>query len=244
MMAVKKKTLTLMYAIIAILSLLIIIACYFVELQLKKPGDQNSLLEYIKGILFGIFAGALTGFATAFYDYRQQVFSDLYFYIKQTRDCVNLVRNCGLSRYFQSCSFQIIQYQDSVSSIFAIRKLRYNNEKIINLLTEIKNDFQKAYSECNNLEKEYNSLLLIQEQLKETTEKLIEVYGSKTSKDNFEEIIAEKRKDIDNLNKIIKLDEEKLEVLWKKIDLLLDNIFDKSQKLYEYVNCSRKIYYI
>ena len=86
MSADKKKSMVKFYLILVSICAIAILTIFIIDTKLIKP--DNKFFEYLKSVVFGIFTGAATGLAISFYEYRKQIYSDFYIFIKQTNDCI------------------------------------------------------------------------------------------------------------------------------------------------------------
>lgn len=247
MLSDKKKSLVKFYARLVLIFCVLIVLTYFVDIFLIKPKKlmiepENLWFEYAKSALFGIFTGLLTGLAITFYEYRQQIYSELYSYIKLNREYMSSIQNVLSLKNYSLCMLQITQYQNTAKSIFVIRKLRKNNEQIVNLINEIKRNVSDVYLELSKLNNEFQSYLRDRGLIESQNEELIILCC--TSNPNPERAVSIQalQEQKQTTKEKLRISEEHLETLSNNCKKILEVIEEKNQTLYEYVNNCRHVF--
>ena len=169
MSADQKKSLVKMYLVLSLICFIIIVSLYLVEIFIIHPtitsGHSNHLwFSYVNNIIYGIFTGVLTGLAISFYEYRQQIYLDIYTYIKDTRECVTITLKLLYQKDYNLCLLEIEKYNQSVKDTFIIRKLRKKNVEIYNTIEKIKKDMKDLNHSITQINNDSNSLSLLNKQ--------------------------------------------------------------------------------
>lgn len=247
MLSDKKKSLVKLYAILALAFCALIVISYILDVFLIRA--ENIIIkpdylwfEYVKSTLFGIFTGLLTGLAISFYEYKQQIYSELYSYIKLNRDSMSSIENVLISKEYSLSLLRIAQYQNEEKSFFVIRKLRKNNEQIVKLINEIKRDVSNIYSELSKLNNEYQNCIRHRQQIESQNEELISLCCTKVQKTEIVDNIKALQKQRQAIKNTLIILEESLESHSNKSIQILKEIEKKNLTLYEYVNNCRQIF--
>lgn len=211
-------------------------------IDLKAIESTNKWFEYIKNILFGIFTGILTGLAISFYEYRQQIYSDFYTYIKQTNDCIKNVQRMITSKNYPLCIVQIESYKDTVKSSFVIRKLRRNNERVVRVIKQMFNNTDTVYEKLNEAFKISHSIALYDKQTKELYQQLLNKCSESLSEDERVKAVQKMKIDKDTIDKNLRVLEDSLESSVESCEQLLIALEKRNMELYAYVNNSKNIF--
>lgn len=249
MSADRKKSLVKFYLGLTLICLILIFLVYIVDIFVIKPekiviGPDNLWYDYIKDSLFGIFTGVLTGFAISFYEYKQQVYFDLYSYIKQTKSCINNVQNMLVGKNYGLCVSQITQYQDAIKEVVVIRKLKKNNELILSLAENIKQTISKLYTEVNTLHNEANTIHLYYKQFEDINKELIKKGNEAGADIDCKKLFLEAQEKRQNLKRTINIHEENLKARTENCMPILNEIEQASQELYDFLSSSRSIFVV
>ena len=206
--------------------------------------EQNKYFNYIKNICFGIFSSIFTAFMVSFYEYRKQIFSDFYIFIKQTNDCIKNIEAIIASENYYFCLVQVGMYKDTVKSMFVVRKLHKKNEFVIRKLNLIYNEVDAIYANLDNISKKSDSILVYKKQIDKLYQDFLEEYGESTFKKDKLEYIPNLKKQRAEIDNCIKTLTDVIQSSVKNCNEQLERLAQYNMELYEYINRSNKVFII
>lgn len=238
-----------MYFMISLSCMLLIISSYLFEAFMIIPqkiliSPDNLWFTYIINAIYGIFTGVLTGLAIAYYEYRQQIYFDLYNYIKQSKECTHVLMQMLTEKNYSLCLFQISQYNNSVNGTFIIRKLRKNNAEILSTIENIKQYMQAVNFEINQINSYANTVNLLKKQLNEISTEFLTALCNSETRENLSTDIDESLRQKNDLDKKIILTEEHIQICSERCNDKLKELENLYLQLYNLVNSCRNIFVI
>lgn len=247
MSADQKKALVKLYFILTLVCLFVIIGMYCIDIYIINPiytvhPSKFVWFSYLKDIMYGIFTGALTGLIISFYEYRQQIYSDIYLFIRNTRSCISVIEKMLILGNYDLCIFEIDQYNNSIKDLFVIRKLRKNNEQIYTTIKSIKQATTQLRPSIEKINNESKSISRLNKSNEDIRNSFIDGFNLRMSNQQLKsELDKMKKKLTDNEKRLIIMDEG-LQVLISQCTEELAQIEDLALSLYNFVNKSRRIF--